>query len=95
MATTKQPTLVVLQLTGGNDALNTVVPYADGRYYDSRKTVRIAEEDVLKIEGMTPEHADVLMGFLTELTEENEQGTAPAASKGETEAAPESTPAPE
>src|SRR5213079_3607885 len=61
-----------------------------------RQTLRdildLEREDVLKIEGMTPEHADVLMGFLTELTEENEQGTTPAASKGEAETAPESTP---
>jgi N utilization substance protein A len=51
-----------------------------------RKTLRdildLEREDVLKIEGMTPEHADVLMGFLSELTEENEQATpqAPATS---------------
>jgi uncharacterized protein (DUF1501 family) len=50
MSTTKPPTLVVLQLTGGNDTLNTVIPYADGLYYDNRKNVRIAEEDVLKID---------------------------------------------
>jgi uncharacterized protein (DUF1501 family) len=50
MATQKPPTLVVLQLTGGNDTLNTVIPYADGLYYDNRKNVRIAEEDVLKID---------------------------------------------
>ena len=46
----KQPTLVVLQLTGGNDMLNTVVPYADPLYYENRRTVRLAEEDVLKID---------------------------------------------
>jgi uncharacterized protein (DUF1501 family) len=46
----KEPILVVLQLTGGNDALNTIVPYADGLYYDNRKTVRIAPEDVLPID---------------------------------------------
>ena len=28
------PALVVVQLTGGNDYMNTVVPYGDGRYYD-------------------------------------------------------------
>ena len=46
----KQPTLVVLQLTGGNDALNTIVPYGDGLYYDNRRTVRISEEEVLPID---------------------------------------------
>ena len=46
----KQPTLVVLQLTGGNDALNTIVPYGDGLYYDNRRTVRIPEEEVLPID---------------------------------------------
>src|SRR5918912_2406597 len=46
----KPPTLVVLQLTGGNDTINTIVPYGDPLYYDNRSTVRIAEEDVLKID---------------------------------------------
>ncbi len=40
-----------------------------------RQTLRhildLEREDVLKIEGMTTEHADVLMAFLAELTEEN------------------------
>jgi uncharacterized protein (DUF1501 family) len=48
--TQKPPILVVLQLTGGNDALNTIVPYAEGLYYDNRRTVRIAQEDVLPID---------------------------------------------
>jgi uncharacterized protein (DUF1501 family) len=46
----KPPTLVVLQLTGGNDALNTVVPYGNPLYYDQRPTVRIPEEQVLPID---------------------------------------------
>jgi len=46
----KPPTLVVLQLIGGNDTVNTVVPYSNSAYYDNRKTVRIAEEDVLKLD---------------------------------------------
>jgi uncharacterized protein (DUF1501 family) len=50
MTQDKPPILVVLQLTGGNDALNTIVPYGDGLYYDNRKTVRIAQEDVLPID---------------------------------------------
>ena len=28
--------LVVIQLSGGNDCLNTVVPYTNGLYYDFR-----------------------------------------------------------
>ena len=43
------PVLVVLQLTGGNDFMNTLVPYTSGLYYDSRKTVVIPEDEVLKI----------------------------------------------
>src|SRR6202158_3137176 len=50
MSTQKQPTLVVLQLTGGNDILNPSVPYGDQLYYDSRRTVRIPEEEVLHID---------------------------------------------
>jgi len=46
----KPPTLVVLQLTGGNDPLNTIVPYGEGLYYDLRKTVRIAPQEVLPID---------------------------------------------
>ena len=44
------PTLVVLQLTGGNDALNTVVPYGNPLYYDQRPTVRVPEDQVLPID---------------------------------------------
>ena len=48
--TTKDPILVVIQLTGGNDYLNTVIPYADGRYHDSRPTVGIAADAALPID---------------------------------------------
>jgi len=46
----KAPTLVVLQLTGANDYLNTVVPYTNPLYYDNRPTVHIAPEQVLPID---------------------------------------------
>ena len=46
---TPQRTLVVVQLSGGNDALNTVVPYTNGLYYENRPQVNIAPEDVLPI----------------------------------------------
>jgi len=44
------PTLVVLQLTGANDYLNTVVPYTNPLYYDNRPTLHIAPEQVLPID---------------------------------------------
>jgi uncharacterized protein (DUF1501 family) len=50
MSKEKEPILVVLQLTGGNDMLNTIVPYGEPLYYDNRKTTRIAEQDVLPID---------------------------------------------
>ena len=42
--------LVVLQLSGGNDALNTVVPYSSGLYYDWRPDVRIEQDQVLQLD---------------------------------------------
>ncbi|HWD39564.1 MAG TPA: DUF1501 domain-containing protein [Fimbriimonas sp.] len=41
--------LVVCQFSGGNDGLNTVVPYAQKAYYDLRPTIGIQENQVLKI----------------------------------------------
>ncbi len=46
----RDPVLVVVQLSGGNDYLNTVVPYADQNYYDSRTTLNIPEDRVLRID---------------------------------------------
>ena len=46
----KERTLVVLQLSGGNDYLNTVVPYTNGLYYDNRPTIAHDPERVLKID---------------------------------------------
>ena len=48
--TDKDPVLVVLQLSGGNDYLNTVIPYTDPIYRDNRHAVGIPEEDVLGID---------------------------------------------
>ena len=45
-----QRSLVVLQLSGGNDGLNTVIPYSNELYYDQRPSVSIPQEDVLKID---------------------------------------------
>src|SRR2546430_6984363 len=40
--------LVVIELSGGNDGLNTVVPYSDAAYYRARPKLGIAERDVIK-----------------------------------------------
>ncbi len=41
--------LVVVQLSGGNDGLNTLIPYADDRYYQARPRLGIADTEVLKL----------------------------------------------
>ena len=47
---TKPRALVVIQLGGGNDYLNTIVPYSSGLYYDYRPTVHIEADTVLPID---------------------------------------------
>ncbi len=46
----KDPVLVVLQLTGGNDYFNTVIPYNDPNYYDSRPKLSVPEDEVVKLD---------------------------------------------
>ena len=41
--------LVVVQLSGGNDGLNTVVPYENDIYYKNRPTIAISKNEVLKL----------------------------------------------
>ena len=52
----KDPVLVVLQLTGGNDYLNTVIPYTDPLYWDNRPVVRIPEDQMLPIDDQVAFH---------------------------------------
>lgn len=50
--------LVVLQLAGGNDGLNTVIPFENDRYYAARPRIGVARKDVLKLTdgvGLHPE----------------------------------------
>ena len=46
----KDPILVVIQLTGGNDYLNTIIPYNDPLYYDNRANLGIPADQVLPID---------------------------------------------
>src|SRR5687767_10234642 len=41
--------LVVVELSGGNDGLNTVVPYGDAAYYRARPNLGIPERQAIKI----------------------------------------------
>ena len=45
----KEKVLVVIQLTGGNDFMNTIVPYTNGHYYDARQKVVIKQDEVIPI----------------------------------------------
>ena len=50
--------LILIELKGGNDGLNTVVPYADNAYYQLRNTVGIKPEELIKLDdkvGLHPE----------------------------------------
>jgi uncharacterized protein (DUF1501 family) len=49
-STKKDPVIVVLQLTGGNDYFNTVIPYTDPLYYDNRPAVRYEQDQIIKID---------------------------------------------
>src|SRR4051812_34221012 len=62
-ARTQKPTgkdgkiLVIVQLAGGNDGLNTVVPYADDAYHRARSAIGHGANDVLKLDsylGLNP-----------------------------------------
>jgi len=48
-STKKDPILVVLQLAGGNDALNTIVPHSNPLYVDNRPNVQVPQDQVLPI----------------------------------------------
>ncbi|HEV3437910.1 MAG TPA: DUF1501 domain-containing protein [Gemmata sp.] len=46
----KDTVLVVIELTGGNDGLNTVAPYGDDLYHKARPTLAFGKKDVLKLD---------------------------------------------
>ncbi|MFI5179783.1 MAG: DUF1501 domain-containing protein [Thermoanaerobaculia bacterium] len=44
------PVLVAIQLAGGNDGLNTIVPWSDPQYAKLRPTVSLPEAELLKLD---------------------------------------------
>src|ERR1035437_7439389 len=64
--------LVVLQMAGGNDGLNMVVPYADDAYHRARPKLALTPEKILKLDGYAGLHGN-LAGLKT-LFEEGHRG---------------------
>ena len=58
-ASKKDPVLVVLQLTGGNDYLNTVIPYSNPLYRDNRPVVNVPEGKELQLDDKAAFHPEM------------------------------------
>jgi uncharacterized protein (DUF1501 family) len=50
------PVLVVIQLSGGNDGINTLIPYGTGAYFDARPTLAYKQSEVLTLNGQVGLH---------------------------------------
>ncbi len=56
---TNNRVLVIIQMAGGNDGLNTVVPYGDGKYYDFRKNTGIQKAQVIPLNSEVGLHSSL------------------------------------
>lgn len=55
--------LILIELAGGNDGLNTVIPYTQKRYYEARPVLAIKRDDIVMLNdqlGLHPELAPLL-----------------------------------
>ena len=64
--------LIVLQLAGGNDGLNTLVPFADDAYQKSRPRIGKKEKEIIKLSDYVGLNA--AMPFLGSLFKEGDLG---------------------
>ena len=58
----KAPVLVVLQLSGGNDYMNTVIRHSDPLYRENRQSLGVPEDEVLRLDdeiGLNPVMAPI------------------------------------
>lgn len=62
--------LVVVELAGGNDGLNTVVPFEDALYYKNRRRLGLPSKDILKLSDLVGLHPR--MGPMAELFKQGE-----------------------
>ena len=52
--------LVIIQLAGGNDGLNTIIPFNNDIYYRNRPTLAIKKNEVLKATDELGFHSSLL-----------------------------------
>ena len=57
-------TLVVIQLTGGNDFMNTIVPYTNEHYFDARK--KIVMDPTLMYDSVNKGEVDVITAYTSD-----------------------------
>jgi len=55
----KRRILIVIQLSGGNDGINTVIPYSQQAYYNARPTLQLDKSQVLQLNGDVALHPNM------------------------------------